>query len=526
MRFILFSLLIACFFIGKAQTIEVSGEQSGIWEADTVIVKGDVTVLPGTVLFIEEGTRVIFDDYYGIVVNGGIEAVGTETDSIYFTVADTTGFYLTHKGNGAWNGIRLENCNESVVLSYCNFEYGKAIPEDPYGGALRIYDTKNILVTNCKFRNNVMWKRGGALYAENSDLEFRKIEVADNKGYNVEGDIYLHGAGMSFLKCNVKMDDMYVHGNECAVCYGGGLAFDSCSVVLDRAVINDNIACNAGGLGVQRSQHLDVVMSNVLLYNNNAVHYGGGLAVATANPLFVNFSIINNCCESAGGGGMQCAFEAHPKFYNSIIWENHWAHSSSLDGSQIWVWDGETKLDLYNVALQNGMESIHTAFAEVTIEDMLVEDPQFVDFDNNDFRLTKSSPCIDYGRTEVPGFTFPSLDLAGNQRVFNGIIDLGTYEFNDIYIDENNYEMNIKIMPNPLSSNSVCEIDLRETSDVILKLYSITGALICEKNYGSFCAGKHSLSLSDMLNTGNLKSGGYLLNVVTDYSRKVVKVVY
>lgn len=153
MRFILFSLLIACFFIGKAQTIEVSGEQSGIWEADTVIVKGDVTVLPGTVLFIEEGTRVIFDDYYGIVVNGGIEAVGTETDSIYFTVADTTGFYLTHKGNGAWNGIRLENCNESVVLSYCNFEYGKAIPEDPYGGALRIYDTKNILVTNCKFRN-------------------------------------------------------------------------------------------------------------------------------------------------------------------------------------------------------------------------------------------------------------------------------------------------------------------------------------------------------------------------------------
>lgn len=92
MRFILFSLLIACFFIGKAQTIEVSGEQSGIWEADTVIVKGDVTVLPGTVLFIEEGTRVIFDDYYGIVVNGGIEAVGTETDSIYFTVADTTGF--------------------------------------------------------------------------------------------------------------------------------------------------------------------------------------------------------------------------------------------------------------------------------------------------------------------------------------------------------------------------------------------------------------------------------------------------
>lgn len=42
-------------------------------------------------------------------------------------------------------------------------------------------------------------------------------------------------------------------------------------------------------------------------------------------------------------------------------------------------------------------------------------------------------------------------------------------------------------MPNPLSSNSVCEIDLRETSDVILKLYSITGALICEKIMALLC---------------------------------------
>jgi hypothetical protein len=40
----LFPFLLLCCLFAKAQNIEVNGLQSGIWEADTVFVTGDVVV--------------------------------------------------------------------------------------------------------------------------------------------------------------------------------------------------------------------------------------------------------------------------------------------------------------------------------------------------------------------------------------------------------------------------------------------------------------------------------------------------
>ena len=50
----------------QAQTIEVSGLQSGSWEADTVLVVGDVRVEES--LHIMPGATVLFDGFYGIFV--------------------------------------------------------------------------------------------------------------------------------------------------------------------------------------------------------------------------------------------------------------------------------------------------------------------------------------------------------------------------------------------------------------------------------------------------------------------------
>ena len=60
-RLLLF-LLLGCLF-ANAQNIEVNGFQSGIWEADTVFVTGDVIVQD--LLDIKAGTTVIFNGFYG-----------------------------------------------------------------------------------------------------------------------------------------------------------------------------------------------------------------------------------------------------------------------------------------------------------------------------------------------------------------------------------------------------------------------------------------------------------------------------
>ncbi|MCF7919357.1 MAG: DUF1565 domain-containing protein [Candidatus Cloacimonetes bacterium] len=71
------------------------------------------------------------------------------------------------------------------------------------------------------------------------------------------------------------------------------------------------------------------------------------------------------------------------------------------------------------------------------------------------YQLSENSPCIDAGTPDTLGLHIPSIDLAGNQRVWNGIIDMGCYEWNpDV---ENEEELIIDIgqwmirnYPNPV----------------------------------------------------------------------------
>ena len=91
-------LFMLCGLFAKAQNIEVSGIQSGTWEADTIFVTDDVIVQES--LNIMPGTTVLFNDFYSISVNENaiLNAIGTKNDSILFTVADTTGFHVFNAG--------------------------------------------------------------------------------------------------------------------------------------------------------------------------------------------------------------------------------------------------------------------------------------------------------------------------------------------------------------------------------------------------------------------------------------------
>ena len=63
-----------------------------VWSVDTVFVEGSVKVNDGSKLTITAGTLVEFHGHYKLKILGRLLAVGTESDSIIFTVDDTTGF--------------------------------------------------------------------------------------------------------------------------------------------------------------------------------------------------------------------------------------------------------------------------------------------------------------------------------------------------------------------------------------------------------------------------------------------------
>ena len=559
MKKILVSLIFLLPFLLKSQTIEVSGIQEGLWNCDTVLVIKDVIVPEDKSLTISEGTRVVFKDYFSITVNGSLKAFGSETDSIYFTARDTTGFFNWKKGKGGWNGLVLQNAKDTVILDYSHFSFGKAVNSQQsavssrdvtpvaspnansqrsavssrdvtpvasqnFGGALRICNSI-VNISNSTFYHNLTDSKGGALYAEHSSINISNCEVDSNFGFNEDG-VYMHGAGFQFSNCDVMMEDMYFHDNYCANCYGGGANFDSCNVYVNNAIFEDNYAVNAAGRGIQRSNDYDVKIYNCLFNNNISYHYGGAMAMATSSPLIQNVTMTNNYTIAAGGGALQFYSEARPVFKNCIIWGNDWygEHNAISDGSQIFVWGSDCAPEFYNSILQGGYKEVHgnSSIAVYDTATMIDSDPMFVDIQNRDFHLLSGSPAINNGSVDIEGI--PLKDLLGNPRIVGNRIDIGCYESDVTSLKEINHK-NVNIYPNPINHNSICEFLLRNTSDVNVKIYNQNATLIFIKNYGKMQSGMNKINMSDFIKSLK-KNNVYLLNIESEEETKNIKFVY
>ena len=416
------------------QVTEVSGDQSGIWSGIIHII-GDVMVPDGETLTVKAGTSVISDGYYEITVLGSLYANGNENARISFTIADTTGYSNYDDAEaGAWKGLYFQK-SDNVELHYCDFSYGKTqVGGD--GGVMRINMVNEMGIDNCRFHHNTTRRRGGAVYAENSILKIHDCEVYENQAVACPPD-YTWGVGFQFLKCDLDIHDMVFHNNYSGSAYGGGMNIDSCKMVLYNAVFYNNVAVNAAGLGIQRCKDYTVKVSNMLAYNNVTTHYGGGLAVATSDPELNNLTIVDNYC-GAGGGGMQMAFDASPTLNNCIFWKNHGVYElNEVDtveyymGSQIWLWGDDCSPKFNNGVVQYGLDSInaHEHILPGNYNDMLDENPLFIDEQRHDYHLVANSPCVNTGTPDVAGLFVPYVDLDGRSRIYNNIIDMGCYEW-------------------------------------------------------------------------------------------------
>ncbi len=142
-----------------------------VWNADTVRVVGDVTVLDGVTLSIQPGVRVEFQDYYRLDAAGTLLAVGTPEQRIVFTTDEPQAFGVDGAHTGCWNGIRFDEtaaANAPSRLAYCVIEYSKATGGGggvcTYGGgAVSVVDFSKLTIENCIIRTNVA-EYGGALF--------------------------------------------------------------------------------------------------------------------------------------------------------------------------------------------------------------------------------------------------------------------------------------------------------------------------------------------------------------------------
>ena len=521
MKYRILLLFLMVSILAQAQTIEVSGTQSGIWEADTVLVTGDIKVQDS--LRILAGTTVLFDGFYSIRVENGasLTALGAENDSILFTIADTTDFHIFNAGRGGWNGIRL-NKADACQFNYCRFQYGKAaLDDDQDGGALRIFTCDNVEINHSTLFCNFSREHGGALNAENSKVTIFDCDVINNLTYSEIDTIYfMYGGGLRFLKCEVDITQTNFRYNIGESAIGGALSLDSCSAYIDRCRFEHNFGINGGGLYLIRSNDHPCSITNSLFAHNTSGHFGGGLAICDASPWISNLTVVNNRSIGVNCGGIFFYQYSEPYLWNCIVYGN--TNDAPLEKPvQMWAWTYEGHNPcFYNCLIQYGIENI-THNEDLYNVNCIDEDPLFVDSEHENYHLSVNSPCINAGDGNA---TRTNYDLDGLWRVCGDYIDIGAYEYSETSITEtiqNNQP--IRIVGNPVTASSYAEIECESACNLFAKVYTVDGKLLVNKNLGKAQTGINRIGIGELFQ--NQTSGTYLFVIGTPEKPIVAKIV-
>jgi hypothetical protein len=251
-----------------------------------------------------------------------------------------------------------------------------------HGGGLYLCDG---LIKHNTIAGNSAARRGGGLYGCSGAIQTNTIS------YNSAG-----GFGGGLFGCDGIIQNNHIVANAAEGTYlwqgqefgdGGGLC--SCNAIIRNNIIAGNRALSGGGL-----QNCNGVTENNTITGNSASNSGGG--ICECNGTIVNCVIWGNTATTNAG----------EQLYASSV--------PSYSCIQDWPGGGEG-----NIA----------------------ENPRFVDadgpdddwatFEDNDYRLSPGSPCIDAGRNEL--WMGSALDLDGNPRIclmtYPPTVDMGAYEY-------------------------------------------------------------------------------------------------
>jgi predicted outer membrane repeat protein len=526
---IVFLLILSSFRANAQNNFDACGDQSGVWSYDTVFVVCDVLIPDGEVLAIASGTVVLFQDHYKIVVEGALQAMGESMAPIHFSVSDTSGFANIHSTQGGWGGIRLEQidaANDSSFFAHCIFNYGKAVIDSVYryGGAICVRSVDKVRISDCVFDNNYAFYRGGAVYAEKSDMSITRSHFEGNFAGN-DSLIYGYGGAVKFVhgQPDIRFCNFY---NNASTGIGGAISFEFSNPKMTNCIFQYNSSGLGGAIGYLRASPTQI-NANLLVIDNYAAFFGGGIANVAASPMFTNTIISGNY--AAMGGGLYCNEASNAKLLNSILWANTSAEGEPF-GSQVWLWDTDSEPGFYNCSVQFGIEAFGGSglMFEGPYVDCMEEDPLFAGPLEADFSLLEQSPCINTGMADTAGLALPWHDLAMNARVSGNRLDMGAYEFQEA-VAVNNLQLKtsgLMVLPNPINNDSKLAFSLEQASQVGICLYNLQGKHLYERQLGTFTAGAQQLLLSDLFSPEALAPGLYLIGLKTDYQQFWLKVVW
>ena len=192
--------------------------------------------------------------------------------------------------------------------------------------------------------------------------------------------------------------------------------------------IRNNRATGGGGARFAYLYHC-------IVEGNYAGDDGGGILNCQAYDTLIANNYANNREGSKAGGGAGCSV-----LYNCTVTGNTscygywWTDWDMYPCAAVDFVSEAYNCVIYGNKFQNGEVIYRGRRADVDegtargsqFYNCYVSDPGFVDAANGDYRLAAGSPCIDAGANS---YVTSQTDLAGNDRIVNGTVDIGCYEY-------------------------------------------------------------------------------------------------
>jgi parallel beta-helix repeat protein len=234
----------------NADTIP-GGDVSGIWYADSspYYIAGNITIPAGNTLTIEPAVEVEFQGSYSLTVNGILDAIGTETDSIHFAPITT------------WAGLQFTNAPDSSHMDYCTVQYAT-------------YDEL---------------RGGGGIDCSNSNPVISHCAISHCDG--------LWGGGIYFNNFNGSISYCTIIGNQ-SLLWGGGIYLNNSSLLLSYCTISDNSAFEAGGTYGNNSNQ---IFLDCIISGNTSTEKAGGIYISDGSQSLTGCEISDNYADMGGG---------------------------------------------------------------------------------------------------------------------------------------------------------------------------------------------------------------------------------
>lgn len=472
-----------------SQTFIPAGNVSGVWNPDgnPYYILGDIAINEVDSLYINPGVEIVFTDNYWFNIFGYLIAIGTASDSIIFTVADTSGFSTnSHLG---WSGVWIPY--STAHLKYCIVEYSKASGISNYGceiiienctsrfnsgDGLVISDGTNGIINEVNFSDNLA---DGLSISWCGDVEINNYEINNNGGYGltIDDTYYLFESSNGIIKNNYSggvrvyyesgahFNNLLIEGNGNVSSLGGGILTTG-GCYFDNVVIRNNTALKGGGVYCSPEGFETMHISNSTIEGNtamedgggifwsqffidvlntrisgNSAHNGAGIYITTIEGgSFSNCEIANNNATLSGGG----IFCNHIFTSSSIIFDHLTISDNTANisgGGLIYAeYDGQPIVFNNSIFWNNNPDEILDAFGKVNItySDVnggwpgtgnIQEDPLFVDPINGDYQLSWDSfPLYDNSKS-------PCIDSGNPTSPFDPdgtITDMGAYSFDQL----------------------------------------------------------------------------------------------